>query len=446
MLRRVGADELAGGGDDVDRLDAHARRPVQPAVPPVPALQQVAADADADAVPAREEPVVLGERRREDVPVAAGLDRRPHPRGVDGHRGQPREVDEHPAVAQVVARPAVPARAHADPLTRRSGRAHRAHDVGLVARVDDDVGVAVGRARVPDGRAARLLVPGRPALDGQQCFVSHGSTIQYVCSAMQDASSPADHDRAAPRRPGDRPRGQRAAGPRGRARRARARGARRGGGSAEVHGPPARAGARRRGPRAHGRRGPDPAGPGPRAPGRRRARRARGHAAPPAPGAASRPRRDRRPRRPRRRDRPLHRPGARAAPPPRGVGRRLGLPAALHRERQGAPVGARRRRRSATCCRRRSSASRRRRSPRARRSLDELAEVRRTGVAYDREEHTEGISAVAAVVRDPGGPVAAISVPVPTQRFTGNEERYADAVRAAAAAPATVLGAASLSR
>ena len=64
--------------------------------------------------------------------------------------------------------------------------------------------------------------------------------------------------------------------------------------------------------------------------------------------------------------------------------------------------------------------------------LDELAEVRRTGVAYDREEHTEGISAVAAVVRDPGGPVAAISVPVPTQRFAGNEERYGAAVRAAA--------------
>lgn len=64
--------------------------------------------------------------------------------------------------------------------------------------------------------------------------------------------------------------------------------------------------------------------------------------------------------------------------------------------------------------------------------LDELAAIRRTGVAFDREEHTDGISAVAAAVRDEAGPVAAISVPVPTQRFAGNEERYATAVRAAA--------------
>ena len=64
--------------------------------------------------------------------------------------------------------------------------------------------------------------------------------------------------------------------------------------------------------------------------------------------------------------------------------------------------------------------------------LAELDEIRRSGVAFDREEHTDGISAVAAVVRDAHGPVAAISVPVPTQRFTGNEDRYAGAVRAAA--------------
>lgn len=64
--------------------------------------------------------------------------------------------------------------------------------------------------------------------------------------------------------------------------------------------------------------------------------------------------------------------------------------------------------------------------------LAQLEQIRRTGVAVDREEHTEGISAVAAVVRDDAGPVAAISVPVPTQRFTGNEQRYADAVLATA--------------
>ena len=71
--------------------------------------------------------------------------------------------------------------------------------------------------------------------------------------------------------------------------------------------------------------------------------------------------------------------------------------------------------------------------------LGELETVRASGVAFDREEHTDGISAVAALVRDAHGPVAAISVPVPTQRFSGNEDRYAAAVRAAAAQASALL-------
>ncbi|MFN8160229.1 MAG: IclR family transcriptional regulator [Solirubrobacterales bacterium] len=62
----------------------------------------------------------------------------------------------------------------------------------------------------------------------------------------------------------------------------------------------------------------------------------------------------------------------------------------------------------------------------------ELEEVRNSGVAFDREEHTEGISAVGAAVVVDEEPVAAISVPAPTARFRRNEERYATAVRRAA--------------
>jgi DNA-binding IclR family transcriptional regulator len=64
--------------------------------------------------------------------------------------------------------------------------------------------------------------------------------------------------------------------------------------------------------------------------------------------------------------------------------------------------------------------------------LAELARVRTGGVAFDREEHTEGIAAVGAAVLDQTGPVAAISIPVPTTRFAGRERRYAKAVAAAA--------------
>lgn len=51
----------------------------------------------------------------------------------------------------------------------------------------------------------------------------------------------------------------------------------------------------------------------------------------------------------------------------------------------------------------------------------ELAQVRKQGVAYDFEENSLGICAVGAVLRDPTGELAAISIPVPTQRFGPNE-------------------------
>jgi DNA-binding IclR family transcriptional regulator len=52
----------------------------------------------------------------------------------------------------------------------------------------------------------------------------------------------------------------------------------------------------------------------------------------------------------------------------------------------------------------------------------ELDAIRAAGVAYDREEHTEGITAIGAVVHDAYGIAGAISVPVPTQRFKQHEK------------------------
>jgi DNA-binding IclR family transcriptional regulator len=49
--------------------------------------------------------------------------------------------------------------------------------------------------------------------------------------------------------------------------------------------------------------------------------------------------------------------------------------------------------------------------------LADLRQARKTGVAYDREEHTLGICAVGVSLYDPLGNAVAISVPVPTQRF-----------------------------
>jgi len=66
--------------------------------------------------------------------------------------------------------------------------------------------------------------------------------------------------------------------------------------------------------------------------------------------------------------------------------------------------------------------------------LAELDAVRKSGLAFDREEHNIGICAIGSAFRDPSGTIAAISIPVPSIRFYGNEERFALAVEKTASA------------
>jgi DNA-binding IclR family transcriptional regulator len=55
--------------------------------------------------------------------------------------------------------------------------------------------------------------------------------------------------------------------------------------------------------------------------------------------------------------------------------------------------------------------------------LKELATVRETGIAYNREEATLGICSAAIAIRGSSGALLAISVPVPTQRYWGLEKK-----------------------
>jgi IclR family transcriptional regulator, acetate operon repressor len=66
----------------------------------------------------------------------------------------------------------------------------------------------------------------------------------------------------------------------------------------------------------------------------------------------------------------------------------------------------------------------------------ELTEIRCTGIAFDRGEHTPGISAAAIARRAAGDNVIAISVPAPTERFLEKEQRIVEALRTAADSPA----------
>ncbi|MFL4986401.1 MAG: IclR family transcriptional regulator [Xanthobacteraceae bacterium] len=58
--------------------------------------------------------------------------------------------------------------------------------------------------------------------------------------------------------------------------------------------------------------------------------------------------------------------------------------------------------------------------------IDDLTSVRRSGVAFDREEHTLGICAAGVAMRDMLGNSIAISVPVPAQRFYDRQAQIAE--------------------
>jgi DNA-binding IclR family transcriptional regulator len=55
----------------------------------------------------------------------------------------------------------------------------------------------------------------------------------------------------------------------------------------------------------------------------------------------------------------------------------------------------------------------------------ELAQIRRDGIAYDREECFVGIRCVAKSLRGPNGEVGAISIPVPKERFESTKDELA---------------------
>lgn len=55
----------------------------------------------------------------------------------------------------------------------------------------------------------------------------------------------------------------------------------------------------------------------------------------------------------------------------------------------------------------------------------EIIKVRQQGVAFDLEEHHQGLCAVGACISGPYGQNLALSIPVPSVRFYGNEDKLA---------------------
>lgn len=57
--------------------------------------------------------------------------------------------------------------------------------------------------------------------------------------------------------------------------------------------------------------------------------------------------------------------------------------------------------------------------------LQEIQKVRKTGLAWDINSHTPGISAVGAAFEGPDGQIYAVSIPVPSQRFEKIKDQIA---------------------
>ncbi|MEW9807937.1 IclR family transcriptional regulator [Mesorhizobium marinum] len=60
--------------------------------------------------------------------------------------------------------------------------------------------------------------------------------------------------------------------------------------------------------------------------------------------------------------------------------------------------------------------------------LEEIRSIRISSIAFDRDEHTPGISAVGVAFRDWNGDIYAVSIPTPTTRFGRQEERLVAAI------------------
>ncbi len=62
-------------------------------------------------------------------------------------------------------------------------------------------------------------------------------------------------------------------------------------------------------------------------------------------------------------------------------------------------------------------------------AIAEIEGIRESGVAFDLDEHTDGISAVAMAFKDPAGMIYSISLPVPSHRFAKKREALVAALK-----------------
>ena len=58
--------------------------------------------------------------------------------------------------------------------------------------------------------------------------------------------------------------------------------------------------------------------------------------------------------------------------------------------------------------------------------LSEVEDIRQGALAHDENEHTEGVCAIGFALRDVGGDIYAVSIPVPSTRYARVRDRLAE--------------------
>jgi hypothetical protein len=163
-----GVDQLAPGGDDVDRHQVVACGAVHLAGERRAAAEQVAADTDGRACPGREVEAVLGEGSLEHAAPGARADPGDARLGVDLDAVERGEIEEQAAIAHRVGGPGVAAGADPDRPPVRARQPNRLYHRLVVAGERDRVRVASRPLGIEDRGVPRCLVALFPAAqDGQ---------------------------------------------------------------------------------------------------------------------------------------------------------------------------------------------------------------------------------------------------------------------------------------
>ena len=158
VILGIAVDLFAVGGDELQSKHALTRRPDDLAVPAVSALQQIAAEANAFAVPGGKEQALRVKFIREDTGDLAGPDARDHPIGVDVAVIEAADVEQHAAVAQMAGIPAVPARTNTDAVAVSPCVAQCCSDVSGLARLHDHSRKAFRQNTIPHRCAAGCFI------------------------------------------------------------------------------------------------------------------------------------------------------------------------------------------------------------------------------------------------------------------------------------------------